>query len=108
MAAFLYVGAPLYRLSRRTGQLPELLIAATFLLWGIAGALWVILEGIVTAGDFSLALTGRWSGLLCFGVALFEAVPVAVIWFIFFPPAFYCRWVEGGGKPADAVSPTVD
>ncbi len=79
-----------------------------FLLWGIAGALWVILEVILTAGDFALALTGRWSGLLDFGVALFEVIPVAVIWFAFFPPEFYCRWVEGSGKRADAKPPTVD
>jgi hypothetical protein len=79
-----------------------------FVLWGIAGALWVILEVILTAGDFALALTGRWSGLLDFGVALFEAVPVVVIWFVFFPPEYYCRWVEGSGKRADAEPPTVD
>jgi hypothetical protein len=31
-----------------------------------------------------------------------------VIWFVFFPPEFYRRWVEGSGKRADAVPPTVD
>jgi hypothetical protein len=79
-----------------------------FLLWGIAGALWMILEVVSTANDFAYALNGHWSLLLDFGVALFEAVPVAVIWFVFFPPEFYCRWVEGSGKRADAVPPTVD
>jgi hypothetical protein len=90
--------------SRLKLGLCEPMVCNRFLLWGIAGALWVIL----TAGDFALALTGRWSGLLDFGVALFEVAPVAVIWFIFFPPEFYCRWVEGSGKRADAVPPTVD
>ena len=79
-----------------------------FLLWAIAGALWVILEVILTANDFANALTGQWSPLLDVGVALFEAVPVAVIWFVFFPPAFYCRWIEGSAKPADAAPPTLD
>jgi hypothetical protein len=79
-----------------------------FLLWGIAGALWVILEVILTAGDFALALTGRWFLLLDYGIALFEAVPVVVIWFVFFPPESYCRWVEGSGKRADTVPPTLD
>jgi hypothetical protein len=79
-----------------------------FLLWGTAGALWVGLEGILTANDFALAITGQWSDLLDFGVALFEVVPVMAIWLVFFPPAFYCRWVEGSGKPADAKPPTVD
>jgi hypothetical protein len=79
-----------------------------FLLWGFAGALWMILEVILTANDFANAITGEWSPLLDFGVALFEIVPVAVIWFVFFPPEPYRRWVEGSGKPADAAPPTVD
>jgi hypothetical protein len=79
-----------------------------FLLWGIAGALWVILEVVLTANDIANALTGEWSPLLDFGVALFEIVPVVVIALVFFPPESYCRWVEGSGKRADAEPPTVD
>jgi hypothetical protein len=45
--------------------------------------------------------------LLDFGVAIFEAVPVVIIWLVFFPPEPYCRWVEGSGKRADAEPPTV-
>ncbi len=75
----------------------EPLACNRFLLWGIAGALWMILEGIITANDFAYALTGQWSLLLDFGVAAFEVVPVVFIWFVFFPPEFYCRWVEGAG-----------
>ena len=79
-----------------------------FLLWGIAGVLWVILEATLTANDIAMALTGQWLPLVDYGIAAFEVVPVAVIWLVFFPPAFYCRWVEGSGKPADAKPPTVD
>jgi hypothetical protein len=79
-----------------------------FLLWGLAGSLWVILEAIVTANDVVYAFTGYWSELLGLGIAFFEVVPIAIVWFVFFPPAFYRRWVEGGGKSADAVPPTVD
>ena len=79
-----------------------------FLLWGVAGSLWLILEAVLTANDFAFALTGRWSELLTLWNALFEVAPVAVIWLVFFPPEFYCRWVEGGGKPAAAEPPTVD
>jgi hypothetical protein len=93
---------------RRKLGLCEPMACNRFLLWGVAGSLWVILEAVLTANDFAFALTGRWSELLNFGNALFEAAPVAVIWFVFFPPKFYCRWVEGSGKPADAVPPTVD
>jgi hypothetical protein len=66
-----------------------------FLLWGAAGVLWMILEAVVTANDFAYALTGKWSLTLDFGVAAFEVAPVAIIWLVFFPPAFYCRWIEG-------------
>jgi hypothetical protein len=67
-----------------------------FLLWGIAGALWMILEAIVTMNDLVYAFAGYWSELLGLGTALFEVVPVAIIWLVFFPPAFYRRWVDGG------------
>jgi hypothetical protein len=79
-----------------------------FLLWGLAGSLWVTLEVIVTASDVVYAFTGYWSELLGLGIAFFEVVPIAIVWFVFFPPAFYRRWVEGGGKRAGAVPPTVD
>jgi len=69
-----------------------------FLLWGIAGALWVILEAIVTASDLVYALTGEWSALLGVAIGLLEFVPIAIIWFVFFPPVFYRRWVERRGK----------
>jgi hypothetical protein len=86
----------------------EPMVCNRFLLWGIAGVLWMILEGISTANDFVNALTGQWSLLLDFGIALFEVIPVAVIWFVFLPPESYRRWVEGSGKSADANPPTVD
>jgi hypothetical protein len=79
-----------------------------FLLWGIAGALWTMLEGILTVYDYLFAHTDQWSLLLDFGIAVFEAVPVVLIWFAFFPPASYCRWIEGGRRREDAVPPTVD
>jgi len=79
-----------------------------FALWAIAGTLWVVLEGLLTASDIIYSLTGQWSELLVLCVAMFEAVPVAFIWLIFFPPEFYRRWVEGRGKPAGANLPMVE
>jgi hypothetical protein len=73
-----------------------------FLLWGIAGSLWVILEVVVSLNDLAYAFMGSWPELLGFGITLFEILPIAIFWFVFFPPAFYCRWVEGGRKLADA------
>jgi len=80
----------------------EPMVCNRFLLWGLAGSLWAILEIVVTASDLVYALTGEWSELLGFWMALFEIVPITIVWFVFFPPEFYCRWVEGGEKPADA------
>ena len=73
-----------------------------FLLWGLAGSLWVILEVIVSASDLVYAFTGYWSELLGMGIAFFEVVPIAIVWFVFFPPDFYCRWVENRGKSVTA------
>jgi hypothetical protein len=69
-----------------------------FLLWGIAGSLWFILEAIVAASDIVYALTGQWSELLGAGIAFLEFLPIAMVWFVFFPPTFYCRWIESGGQ----------
>jgi len=69
-----------------------------FLLWGMAGSLWFILEAIVTASDLVYALTGQWSELLGAGIAFLEFLPIAMVWFVFFPPQFYCRWIESSGQ----------
>jgi len=89
--------AQYFRARRRLALgLCEPMVCHRFLLWGVAGVLFAILEGIVTANDFVNALTGEWSHYLTFGNALFEVAPVAVIWLVFFPPAAYCRWIGGG------------
>jgi hypothetical protein len=86
----------------------EPMVCNRFLLWGIAGSLWLTLEVVVTASDLVYAYTGYWSELLGLGTAFFDVAPITVVWFVFFPPKFYCRWVEGRGKRADTKSPTVD
>lgn len=65
-----------------------------FLLWGVAGSLWLFVELIRTSNEFVLALTGGWSELLNTGTAIFEVVPVGVIWLAFFPPPAYARWID--------------
>jgi len=73
-----------------------------FLLWGIAGSLWAVLEGVIAVSDSVYRSTGLWSESLGIGIGFLEFVPIAIFWFVFFPPDFYCRWVERGGKPAAA------
>jgi hypothetical protein len=76
-----------------------------FLLWGLAGSLWVALEAIVTVNDVVYAFTGYWSQPLSLGMAFFEILPIVIVGFVFFPPAFYCRWVAGGGSTGAEGSP---
>jgi hypothetical protein len=76
----------------------EPMVCNRFLLWGLAGSLWFILEAVVAASDLVYAFTGQWSPLLGAAIAFLEFLPIAMVWFVFFPPTFYCRWVEGGGR----------
>jgi hypothetical protein len=66
-----------------------------FLLWGLAGALWSILEIVVVMQDFVYLSAGDWSGVLGVVQGLLEIVAVAMIWLAFFAPAGYRRWIEG-------------
>jgi hypothetical protein len=35
-------------------------------------------------------------------------LPITTVWFVFFPPAFYCRWVEGSGSARTEGSPAAN
>jgi hypothetical protein len=65
-----------------------------FLLWGIAGVLWILLELVITAQDHAFSLFGRPSTWLGIGNALLEMAPITIVWLVFFPPRAYQRWVE--------------
>ena len=65
-----------------------------FLLWGLAGALWAILEIILVMQDFIYLSAGGWSGALGIVNGLLEIVPIGMMWLVFFPPAVYRRLIE--------------
>jgi hypothetical protein len=73
----------------------EPLACHNFLLWGIAGALWMGLEFVLVAQDHFYLEAGEWSNTLGIANGLLEIVPIALIWLVFFPPAAYRRWIEG-------------
>jgi hypothetical protein len=109
-APFIWMGAEgfaQYFKTRRRLKLGlcEPMTCNRFLLWGLAGSLWVILEAIVAVSDLVYAYTGQWSESLGFGIALFEIVPMLIVSLAFFPPDFYCRWVEGGGSTGAEGAP---
>jgi hypothetical protein len=65
-----------------------------FLLWGVAGALWMGLEFVLVAQDHFYLEAGEWSNALGVANGLLEIVPIALMWLVFFPPAAYRRWIE--------------
>jgi hypothetical protein len=71
-----------------------------FLLWGIAGVSWTLLS-IVAVGQYvEFWAAGSRSVNLDNFVGLLELVALAMVWFVFFPPHFYQRWLAGGSPAA--------
>jgi len=81
------------RRRRRLG-LCEPMTCHNFLLWGIAGALWAVLEIVIVVQDHVYLSAGDWSDALGIANGLLEIVPIALMWLVFFPPAAYRRWIE--------------
>jgi hypothetical protein len=71
-----------------------------YLLWGLAGSLWLVLELAEGAQYIVFESTGQWSASLDVLAGFLEAIPSGIIWLVFFPPAFYRRWLNGA-RPAD-------
>jgi hypothetical protein len=99
MAPLVWMGAEGFshyakaRQRRRLG-LSEPLECNRYLLWGLAGVLWGLLEFLVIGQDLVYQHTGAWSSSVGLAVCWLEIVPVALIWLVFFPPAGYRRWVN--------------
>ena len=74
-----------------------------FLLWGLAGTLCMALQLVVVIQDIEYELTQRWSASLDASVAVIEMTSIAMIWLVFFPPAFYRSWILGAASVARAV-----
>jgi hypothetical protein len=71
-----------------------------FLLWGIAGSIWVVLQFVVIYQYVAYEATQEWGGHIGSLVGFLEIVPVALTWLVFYPPAFYRAWVERHYAPA--------
>jgi hypothetical protein len=70
------------------------LVCNRYLLWGLAGALWLILDLVVIADYLIYAYTGTWAELMYVAVGWLEAIPGGIIWLVFFPPSFYRNWIS--------------
>ncbi len=87
------------RQRRRLG-LCEPLDCNRYLLWGLAGGLWVVLEFVAIGQDLVYQRTGAWSASVGLAVCWLEIIPVALIWLVFFPPVAYRRWIDRRSGPA--------
>ena len=90
------------RRRRRLGLCTPL-VCNHFLLWGLAGSLWAILEFVDVAQYIAYERTGHWSDTLSVLLGWHEFVPGVLIWFVFFPPVFYQRWINGNAPVAKAA-----
>ena len=89
-------GLAQYVKARRRRQLglcaPQ--VCNRYLLWGLAGALWVILKLVSGAEYIVYESTGQWSDSLSLLSGSLEVIPCGIIWLVFFPPAFYRNWIH--------------
>ena len=81
------------------------LVCNRFLLWGLAGTLWLVLQFVIVIQSIEYELTRHWSASMDSVVGAIELASIAMVWFVFFPPSFYRRWIEGavpvGGAAGD-------
>jgi hypothetical protein len=90
------------RQRRRLGLCAPL-VCNRFLLWGLAGMLWLLLELSLIAENAVYELTQRWSDSLDLLTGSLEVAPVALVWLAFFPPDRYRRRIEGTAGPLTAA-----
>jgi hypothetical protein len=69
-----------------------------YLLWGLTGAVWLAVDLSDLVGEIVYETTGVWSPVLDTMIGAGELVAIASIWFVFFPPRAYQRWVERSGS----------
>jgi hypothetical protein len=65
-----------------------------FLLWGLTGAFWMAYELAYPIQQIEFDAVGSYSASMDAIVSFVELVPIICIWFIFFPPTIYQRWIE--------------
>ena len=70
------------------------MICERFLLWAIAGAIWLLDQWITVYQYIEYETTQQWGASIGVLVGCFEIVPAVVTWLVFYPPAFYRNWVE--------------
>jgi hypothetical protein len=89
---------------RRSLGLCSPLLCNRFLLWGLAGAVWSMLEIVALAQEIELTLTGRGSDLTDIFSGACQFIPAVLMWLAFFPPDFYRNRVARHGENPPKMS----
>jgi hypothetical protein len=72
----------------------EPIVGHRYLLWGIAGAVWTLLDFLVIGEYVEFWATQSWSATFENLVGFCEIAALAMIWLAFFTPAGYQRWID--------------
>jgi hypothetical protein len=88
---------------RRRLDLCDPIVCNRYLLWGLSGVIWILYDGAIIWQYSDYELTQYWSPALDSLVSALGTAAVAVIWFVFFPPAFYRRWIQLADPAATAA-----
>jgi hypothetical protein len=88
---------------RRGLDLCDPLLCNRFLLLGIASLLWVALQFVIIVQYIEYEITQRWSATTDLLVSGVEITAIGLFWFIFFPPDFYRRRINGAVPVGRAV-----
>jgi hypothetical protein len=77
------------------------LVCNRYLLWGITGIVWTVFYGMVAFQNIEFETQEIWSIAMDRANSAADITGVALVWFIFFPPRFYQRWVAGAAPNAE-------
>jgi hypothetical protein len=89
---------------RRKHGLCDPVVCNRFLLWGIYSVVSVIASLLILPMYVYYERTGEFAAIWDRLVGAAEISSIAVIWVIFFAPAFYQRWIDNRASVADATS----
>jgi hypothetical protein len=72
----------------------EPIVGHRYLLWGIAGVFWILLDIVIVGQYVEFWATQSWSTTLDNLTGFFEIAALAMIWLAFFTPAAYQRRID--------------
>jgi hypothetical protein len=78
----------------------EPIVSHRYLLWGIAGVFWTLLDFVVVGQFVEFWATRSWSATLDSLIGFFEIAALAMIWLAYFAPAGYQRRINSSAVSA--------